>query len=149
MILIKALLLGLGFSLIALYLAYSISRIKFFQEAFNFLATYSGESLGKDKRSMRRLRKIKKQLDRAKRRLMFLFFIHLAIFMLSYTALISTTYLLIPLQYMIVRIPIGIPLISNIENGYYVTHILFIVFIGFMAPSYLFAKIVKTSQPTG
>ena len=147
MILIEALLLGLGFSLIALYLAYSISRIKFFQEAFEFLATYSSEPIGKDKRSMRKLRKIKMQLDRAKRRLMLLFFVHLAIFMLSYTALISTTYLVIPMQDMIVRIPIGIPLISNTEDGYYITHILFIVFIGFMAPSYLFARIVKMTQP--
>jgi len=133
--------------MIALYLAYSISKTKFFREAFEFLATYSSESIGKDKRSMRKLRKIKKQLDRAKRRLMLLFFIHLAIFMLSYTALISTTYLVIPVQDIIVRIPIGIPLISGTIDGHYVTHILFIAFIGFMAPSYLFAKIVKMTQP--
>ncbi len=147
MLLIKALLLGISFSFIALYLAYSISRIKFFQEAFEFLASYSSESVGKDKRSMRKLRKIKKQLDRAKRRLMILFFIHLAIFMLSYTALISTTYIIVPIEDMIVKIPIGIPLISSAEDGYYITHILFIVFIGFMAPSYLFARVVKMTQP--
>ncbi len=148
MLLTKALLLGISFSLASIYLAYMVAKRKFFREAFEFLSTYSDEPITKDKRGLRKLRKIRKQLERARKRLMLLFFIHLVIFIMAYTGLVSTIYLIIPLEKMIVNIPIGIPLISERVDGGYVTHIVFIAFIGFMAPSYLFARIIKMTQPT-
>ncbi len=149
MILTQALLLGISFSLLAVLAAYKVAKTRFFQEPLEFLASYSSEPVTKDKRSMRKLKKIKTRLERAKKRLMLLFFIHLSIFVLSYTALVTLVYILVPTDMMLVKIPVGIPLLSypSEEGDYYITHIVFIAFIGFMAPSYLFARLIKSTQP--
>ena len=138
--------LGVSISLIASYLAYSVSRLDYFRKPLQVVARYRGEPVGKDKRSMRKLRKIKADLDRAKKRFMLLFLVHLAIFITAYTILVSLVFIITPREEMLLEIPIGIPLISYQEDSAFVTNAVFIAFIGFMAPSYLFARIVKTVQ---
>jgi len=140
------LLLGIIVSLTAVYIAYVVAQTSFFRKPLEAVLRYSGETIGRDKRSLRRIKKIKSDLERAKKRLMLLFFTHLAIFVAAYTLLITLVFILVPEKNMFLRIPVAIPLISFNEDSGYATNAVFIAFIGFMLPSYLFARIVKTVQ---
>ncbi len=110
------------------------------------METYGKIKIGEDKRSKRKLKKIKSELDRAKKRFLILFITHMAIFIVAYTLLITLVFLLTPQEYFIVDIPVSIPLISYRVGEYYRTSIVFIAFIGFMLPHYLFSRIVKSVQ---
>lgn len=135
--------IGLSFSSLGALLTYIVSRRPFFQEAFTIIEKHRLPSRPRDKGELRRLKKLKKQVSMARKRLLLLFFIHLTIFMATYVSTIMAVTIIIPMDEMIVSIPIAIPLLSAKENSVYVTNILFIAFIAYLAPLYAFIRAVR------
>lgn len=138
-----SILTGLFFSLLGAFLTYFISRRRFFQEAFIIVEKYNVPSRPRDKGELRRLKKLKRQVSIARKRLILLFFTHLTVFMITYISTIITVAIIVPSDELIVSIPIAIPLLSAKENGFYATNILFIAFIAYLAPLYAFIRAIR------
>ncbi|ADI32508.1 hypothetical protein [Staphylothermus hellenicus] len=138
-----SILTGLFFSLLGAFLTYLISRRRFFQEAFTIVEKYNVPSRPRDKGELRRLKKFKRRVSMARKRLVLLFFSHLTVFMITYISTIIAVSIIVPSDELIVSIPIAIPLLSAKENDLYVTNILFIAFIAYLAPLYTFIRAVR------
>ncbi len=138
---------GLATSFIAIILSRLLVSVKYFREAIEIMETYGGTEFTRDKRGLRKLRRIKPLIERARKRLAFLFFLHLAVFVMAYSLMIAIIYSVIPPENLLVYIPIAIPLISGrVEDSVFVTHAVFIGFIAFMQPSYLFMRVIKAAR---
>ncbi len=146
MLITLSIIIGLAMSFTAIITTYFLSHRRYFREAYILLEKYRVPSKVKGKGELRKIRKLGGMVRRAKRRILLLFFIHLSIFLLTYTTAIVLTGLIIPEDKQLVNIPVAIPLFSaRMDNGY-VTHILFITFIAYLAPNYL---IMRAAKPTG
>lgn len=142
----EVVLIGITFSLMSVLIANIVSHREFFAKAiasYRVLSKVSVNEEAKDKRSLRKLRKIRSDLKKTRQRLTLLFIIDMAIFMLMYLGNIITVYLLYPGRTGVVEIPFGIPFLSYKIGSHYYTHAVIISFLAFMMPSYLFARIVK------
>lgn len=138
--------IGLACSFLAISSSYIIMRVKYFREALYVLEKYGFKQFPRDKRGLRKLRKIKPVIEKARRRMAVLFFVHLSIFVLAYSLMVAIIYSLIPPEHLLVKIPVAIPLITGRIDNVYVTHVIFIAFIAFMQPSYLFMRAVKVAR---
>ncbi|MEM1643728.1 MAG: hypothetical protein QW369_03520 [Desulfurococcaceae archaeon] len=139
-------LIGSLLSLLATVVSNTLSRRRYFIEAIEFLSKVRSNEVGKDKRSIRKMRKVKGFIEKYRRRMFVLFMINFTVFMLSYTAAVVTTYF--AAYYLgggdfYVTLPIYIPLVSYSMNGLYRVGLVILVLLGFLAPSYLFTKASK------
>jgi hypothetical protein len=134
-------------SFAAILAVYLVSRLKVFQESFRILEEHRIGSKPKGKAELRRYRKLKATIRRARRNVMLLFLIHLAVFVITYTLAIVITALIVPESEQLVTIPVALPLFSaRNAQGYYTTHILFITFTAYLAPNYLLVRAVRPSR---
>ncbi len=144
MIITLSLGIGILLSLVAAFFTYLVSRIDFFRSAFEILAKYELPEKPKTKGDWRRYRKIKPLIMKARRKIFLLFFVHLTIFLITYTATINLVLYMTPPEQVIVSIPISIPLLTGKGDGYYITHVLFLALIGYLVPSYLLVRAVRS-----
>ncbi|MCD6488155.1 MAG: hypothetical protein J7K21_02910 [Desulfurococcales archaeon] len=143
MIITITIIIGIVFSLLTTLIATVISKLRFFQWAMEIWSKYSTKKVTKDKRGIRRVKKVRLDISRARARLIILFIIELVIFAVMYT-LLYLTIVLLPFGSAFIKIPFGIPFLTfQAEDGSLVTHILFIAFIAFMQPSYLFIRLLR------
>lgn len=139
-------LIGSLLSLLATVVSNTLSRRRYFIEAIEFLSKVRSDEVGRDKRKIRKMRKVKGFIERYRRRMFVLFMINFTVFMLSYTAAIVTTYF--TAYYLgggdfYVTSPIYIPLVSYSMNGSHRVGLVILALLGFLAPSYLFTKASK------
>lgn len=139
-------LIGSLLSLLATVVSNTLSRKKYFTEAIEFLSKVRSDEVSRDKRSIRKMRKVKGFIERYRRRMFILFMVNFTVFMLSYTAAIVATYF--TAYYLAggefyVALPIYIPLVSYSMNGSYRVGLVILALLGFLAPSYLFTKASK------
>ncbi len=144
MIIVLSIIIGLGMSLTAIITTYLISHRSFFKEAYIILEKYRLTSKPRAKGELRKIRKVSSILRKARKRLILLFFIHLSIFLITYTTAIVLTGLLIPEDKQLIEIPIALPLFSAKTGNTYITHVLFITFIAYLAPNYL---LIRAARP--
>lgn len=137
--------IGLSFSLTSTCIAYFISKREYFARAIKMYKELSSKEMieGRDKRSLRRIRRIRSELKKTRRRITLLFLISIIVFSLMYLLSSLLTYLLYPGLHGLKKIPFAIPLLAREVNGEYYTHAVIIVFLSFMMPSYLFTRIIK------
>ncbi len=138
--------IGASLSLLATATSNALSKKKYFVEAIEFLSKIRSNEVGRDKRSVRKMRKVKGFIERYRRRLFVLFMINFTVFMLSYMATIIITYF--AAYYLAggdfyVTSPIYIPLVSYSMNGSYRVSLVILAMLGFLAPSYMFTKASK------
>lgn len=148
MYILTAIIIGLSTSLTAIAATYLVSRRRIFQESFEILEKHRDLARPRKKSELRRYKKIRTLVRKAKRNILILFFIHLAIFISTYTTAIVLTGLLVPEDKQLVTTPIALPIFSAKTDGMYMTHILFITFIAYIAPSYLLIRAVRKPAPT-
>ncbi len=146
MYIILSIIIGLSMSFLAVMLTYLVSRRKYFQEPFQILEKYKVPAKPKKKGELRRIRKTRALVRKAKRSLMILFLLHLTIFILTYTTAIVLTGMLIPREHQIVQIPLALPLFSARNGTMYITHVLFITFTAYLAPNYLLMRAVRPAK---
>jgi hypothetical protein len=145
MFLIISILIGLSMSFTAIIITYMVSHRRFFRDAYILLEKYRLPSRVRDKGELRRIRKLSSMIRKAKRRILLLFFLHLSIFLLTYTTAIVLTGLIVPEDKQLVTIPVAIPLFSARSDSHYITHVLFLTFLAYLAPNYL---IIRAAKPT-
>ncbi len=139
-------LIGSSISLLATAASNTLSRRRYFIEAIEFLSKIRSDEVGRDKRSVRKMRKVKGFIGRYRRRMFVLFMINFTVFMLSYTAAIVATYF--TAYYLAggdfyATLPIYIPLVSYSMNGSHRVSLVILALLGFLAPSYLFTRASK------
>ncbi len=146
MYIIISIIIGLSMAFTAAVLTYIVSRRRFFQEPFQILEKYRPPSKPKRKGELRRYRKMRAAVRKAKRNLMILFLIHLSIFIFTYTTAIVLTGALVPREHQLVTIPLALPLFSARNGTMYTTHVLFITFTAYLAPNYLLMRVVRPAK---
>ena len=75
-----------------------------------------------------------------------MFFIHLGIFLATYTSMVIIVAIISGTPNSFVRIPISIPLISAKIEDYYVTHVSFLSFIGYVTPLYSLIRAARINH---
>lgn len=138
-----SLLIGIFFSLLASGITYIISHRRYFLEAYRVIKEVKLPEKPRGKGDLRRYKKLKKKLDIAKKRIILLFFIHLGIFLATYTTMIVVIAYISENTNPFVSIPISIPLLSGRIEDHYVTHVYFLSFIGYVTPLYLLIRSAK------
>jgi len=138
-----AILIGLSYSLLGVSVMYIIARTRFFSQALIYAKRESFVLKPRSKGDYRKFRREYGLLKRTRRRLIFLFAIHVFVFISMYLLMLYTLSIVFQNNY-IVEIPIPIPLLSwKTENGYYNVWIHTLSLISFLTPVYLYIRVTK------
>jgi len=137
-----AVIIGVFLSMLASLLAYYVSRYRVFQQSLRVIEAYSIPEKPRSKSELRKYRKLKAIVSAARKRVLMLLGIHVAIFVSTYFLMLMLLAVLVG-DNEVVYIPIPIPLLTGRSDTQFYTYVYFIGFLAYLTPLYLFTRAVK------